>query len=363
MLLHALRWAHEHPAAQVEVALLRGGPLVEEYRTLVDTSVQRAYLGAGQQMGAAIRAIGLGRGAPVVPRLHVGRAGVVDVVVANTLASLAPAARLARRSAARLVCWVHELDGVAQRLLPRAPSERATLLAAVDSYGAAGVHVAAMLVERLSVDPARVRVVEPFVVGRAPDAQEVAAARARLCAAGEVLVVASGSLIRRKGPERFVDLVRELRTHTAPLRAVWVGGDPSSVVGREMRSDIDRAGLGGTVDLVPAVPDVLPVLAAADVVVSTAIEDPYPLVTLEAAMSGATLAGFDSGGIGDVLRACGQGDAAVPIGDVLGLATVVGRLIDEPVERQDRGRRVADWVTGTHLVEHGAPRFWELVLG
>ena len=113
-------------------------------------------------------------------------------------------------------------------------------------------------------------------------------------------MLAVGAMNRRKGPERFVDLMALLaRRADAPV-GVWLGGDAGSVVWSEIADDVRRSGVHESIRLIPAVVDPLSYLAAADVVVSTAIEDPYPLAVLEAAALGVPVVGFDSGGLAQV---------------------------------------------------------------
>lgn len=363
-LLSELRWL---VAQRVEVrsVLLRGGPLVDDFAMLAPCVVLDSRWARGTSAAAsALSSIGMRAHAPprvAYPQLR--RATPAEVVVANTLASLTTAHVLSKRSGvdSRLVCHVHELDGVASRLLPRSGSDREGLLRSVDRYVAAGSAVRAMLVDRFGVPAEKVSVVEPFV-DAAPFAQEQEGERTPP-SGPRPIVLSVGSLTRRKGPERFVDLMAVMSPHPRCPVGIWMGGDLSGVVAGETRADIRRGGLDGSVTLIGDVPDPGPILAGASVLVSTAVEDPYPLAVMEAAALGLPTTGFASGGLRDMLTGAGLDHLLVEVGDVLALADRVTLLLDDEDARREAGERMRSWVMGTHLSEHMAPLWWQAVAG
>lgn len=356
LLASALRWATDHVTdqARLRLVLLGGGPLLDEYRRILPTRVT----GGGPRepaarLVAAARSVGLP--CPSVRRRARPRSGTAgaDVVVANTLASLPAASRLARRHpGTALVCHVHELDGVADRVLPA--GRRRSTLDQVDRFVAAGDPVAEMLVRRWGVPSGDVFVVDEWTEPRR---------RSRQVTTWSPTVVAVGAMRHRKGPDRFVDMMSLLADHPAGPAGIWIGGSDTSVEAAEMRDDVARSVDPAGIAVLADRADPWPVIESAAVVVSTAIEDPYPLAVLEAAAAGVPVAGFASGGIVEVLDAVGQSDALVPVDDVIGLAGVVGRLLDDPAERRRRGDRLAAWVRSTHSTEQMAPRWWDAVVG
>lgn len=361
-----LRWVHEHTDDRPTLVLVDGGPLVEDYRATVDTIVLATRRGAALDRAVSgLRSVRPGAGSHgwVVGLRRVPPA---EVVLANTLAALPVAARLARRpspSRARLVCHVHELDGVATRVLPADAGARAALLERVDRWIAAGPAVAEMLVQRWGVDRDAVCTVDGFIEAPVVTPAARAAARARLALPERSpLVVSSGSLIRRKGPERFVDLMAALAEHPSRPVGRWLGGAASGAVHQELLADIGRLAHADRVRWVGSVDDHAACLAAADVVVSTAIEDPYPLVALEAGALGVPVVGHDAGGLAMLLGAAGQADAAVPVGDLVALVASVAELLEDEELRHRRGRALSEQVLSRHLVQHQVPGLWSAVV-
>ena len=285
--------------------------------------------------------------------------------MSNTLAALRVAQVLAQpRSGprSRLVCYVHELDGVADRTLPADPAARRELLGAVDHFVAAGRAVASMLVDRWGLADDRVAVVDPFIEPELPDPAAVQRARASMLLGDtRPIVLSVGALIRRKGPERFVDLMGTLSDGPTRPLGVWLGGEHTGPVWNETRADIARSPEPGSIRMIANLPDASRYLAAADVVVSTAVEDPFPLSVLEAAALGVPVVGFESGGLADVLRGSGQGDLVCGIGDILGMGNAVSGLLDDETGRAERGRQMAAWVRSNHLVDHLAPELWDII--
>ncbi|MFN7147892.1 MAG: glycosyltransferase family 4 protein [Microthrixaceae bacterium] len=356
----SLRWASTHLDAELSLVLLRGGPLVERYRSRIPVRVlddpARRLL---DRLACGVDGIDrAGRAAGTVRVLMMGPGRRIDegTIVANTLAALPAAAALA--AGARLVAHVHELDHVADRVLPAGPTRR-RLLDRVDLFIAAGHPVARMLDRRWGIDRDRIAVVEPFIDPVDP----VVGSTAQRAAGEAPLVVSVGATSHRKGTDRFVDLMAMVCAGPSAPEGAWIGGDPGGTVGAEMRHDLSRGGLEARVGLVGERDDVVSMVSAADVVVSTAREDPFPLGVLEAAALDRPVVAFDSGGAAEVLRASGNGDWVVPVGDTIAMHDRVATVLAGPDEAARRGRALGDHVRSRHLTAQVAPDLWALLMG
>jgi glycosyltransferase involved in cell wall biosynthesis len=358
-----LRWRAAERPGPARLVLLRGGPLTDDLRRCTPTFVADGTARRATRLVAAgVRSVR--PGAPGWLDLPApGRAirsHRPDVVVAASLASLDATVR-AVGGRVPIVCHVHELDGVGDRVLPPGP-RRHEALGAVARFVAAGPAVARMLVERWSIPAEHVVVVDEFVDRPHIGDHEVAAARAELdLDPGTPLVVGCGAPGPRKGTDHFLSTVAALpRGATGPV-AAWIGGDRSSAAWDEAERDVAAARLGGRVHLVASRPDARPWLAAADVVLTTSREDPYPLVALEAAALGTAVVGFASGGFADAAAAAELAEDAVAVGDVLALADRLAPLLASKTESRRRGAQFRSWVLSTHLTEHLAPRLWDAI--
>lgn len=336
--LSFVRWLAAQGVADLGVALLGSGPLEREYRQVAPTTVLPARNWAIQAVGQHI------------PRRRDRRprANGIDpqVVVANTLAALGPAATL---DAPRLVCWVHELDGVADRVLP--PNRRRKLAPRVHRWVAAGPRVAEMLVDRWGLPAARVVTVEEFVEPPSPAAEQDPGA------ANDVRVLGVGTSAPRKGLDAFVACLADLSTRRSAPASAWVGGDPDALVAREARADLRRMGLDDAVRLVPAVSDLEPWWPRDGLLLHPAREDPFPLVVVEAGQRAIPVITWDTGGAADLLRRAGLAEWVAEPGDLLGLSRRVEHLLDDRDARTAAGRTLQA-ATTTLVAEHQAPRVW-----
>lgn len=344
-----VRWLLAHHGARIEVRLRRGGPLLPQFSALAPTTTASRW---ERTLASALDADLLPRPArrasqAVSRGVHDRGADPNRIVLANTVAAWAAAAALRPRQ--RLVCWVHELDGVADRVL--APRRRDELLRQTDQFVAEGDRVAEMVCDRWGVPSDRVAIVDSFI-----DHAEHGPAT------GTRQVIGVGSLVPRKGAELFVDLVAQLHRHDSGLRAAWVGGDLHTPYASLVRADIEAAGLTDVLELTGSVDDVAPWWPAAGVLVHTAREDPAPLVVVEAAQRAIPVVTWSGGGAGDLVVRAGCAPLAVDPGDLLALARTTRELLD------DAGRRVAvgralQGAAAERTTEVQGPRLLEAVLG
>ena len=340
-----LRWLTATHRPNLRVVLLAPGPLVDAHRSLAPTTV--APTPGGLRLVAARVGAGRWSGGPPVPE-----GPDPDLVIANTLASLPAACRL---EAPRLVCWVHELDGVAERLMD--PAQRRELLPQVSHFVAAGQRVSSMLIDRWHVAPERVSTVDPF----ASPPQQAPTGRV---SAGRVrpTILGSGSLVPRKGADAFVAVLASMAASRPLPEAAWVGGDPGSAFSALLRTDISSAGIGDQVELAGEVPTLDPWWPASGLLLHTPREDPFPLVVIEAGQRGIPVVTWDSGGAADLVRRAGSPELVAAAGDLLGVADRVADLLDHPA-RAAEAARLLQQSTSVLTPEHQAPAVWAACIG
>jgi glycosyltransferase involved in cell wall biosynthesis len=343
-----LRWLVASSAADVEVVLLAGGPLVDDFSVLGPTTVSRWQPQLVQTLTA--RAPSPLRASTVRAAVGRLRPAPVDLVLANTLAALPAAIALA--GPAPVVCWVHELDRVAERVLPA--DQRRGLLASVHRWVAAGTRVETMLVDRWGIDPARVHAADPFLDARSPDVAHDEDASA-------VRIFGVGSMVPRKGVDAFVAAVAIVNGVRGDTPAMWVGGDHRTPYAAQIRTDIDEAALRGTLHLVPEVGDLARHWPHDAVVLHAPREDPAPLVVLEAAMRGLAVVTWDTGGAADLLVRAGCPELVAPAGDVIGIAQRVVGLLDDSSARRRTGDALRRAVASL-VAERQAPPLWAAMM-
>lgn len=174
---------------------------------------------------------------------------------------------------------------------------------------------------------------------------------------GDLLVVGAGIATVRKAPDLFLEVAVALGRSSpgVPATFVWVGGDRDPLY-PVVAEEAARLGLGERFRLVPPVPDVVPWLAAADVVLHPARLDAFPLVCLHAAAVGTPVVAFR--GAGGVEEMFGPAFLGAGYPDVRGLADEIARLAD-PIARSAAGSAQRTQVERRWLVDVGAPRIAE----
>ena len=158
-----------------------------------------------------------------------------------------------------------------------------------------------------------------------PSADAVAVRRSLGVPDGAALVVTVARLAPQKGLDTLLDAAVRLG---ARRPVVWVvAGD-----GR-LSDDLAAriADLRAPVRLLGCRADVPDLLAAADVVVSTAVWEGQPIGVQEALQLGAPLVVTDAGGTREVTGLAGA--VLVPVGDAEAIAAAVAALLADPAER------------------------------
>lgn len=374
MLLHFLRWVREHAAIEPQIAVLRGGPLVEEFAELGPTSVlgdvvdwptaTRAEAALGHRgFDRASFALQRRQVRPLVAPLRDAR-----IVYLNSSVSLRLLHHLPQVETA--ISHIHELQSsLPWSLRPRDP---ALMRSRVDHFVAAADCVADNLVGSYGIDRADISRLYEFIdTGRvvAPPTRQRDDIRAELGIAPDAFVVGgTGYADWRKGIDLFVQMAKEVgAAGRHDIHFVWVGERPGGTEGEELDRDIERAAVGERLHLVGLQARPFDWYRAFDVFALTSREDPYPLVGLETALLEVPMICFDrSGGMIELVRRsldedAGESGVIVPYLDVEAMADAVVALVDDPGRRAAIGRQAARVVRRDHDVSVAAPELLQIL--
>jgi glycosyltransferase involved in cell wall biosynthesis len=172
----------------------------------------------------------------------------------------------------------------------------------------------------------------------APDAGAVrrgeAEIRTELGATDRALVVCVARLAEQKGLPLLLDAAGLLAGRPEQRRGVLVVVAGDGPLRERLQGRIDDESL--PVRLLGWRDDVPDLMAAADVVVSSAVWEGQPIAVQQALHAGAALVATDVGGTAD---ATGDAAALVPYGDASALAAEVSRLLDDEEARESLRRR------------------------
>jgi glycosyltransferase involved in cell wall biosynthesis len=350
LLLTFLRWVRRTTDADVQLVLWRGGPLEAAFAEVATMTVLHPPPGrrsAAETMELGLGELGLHGLGAALTSARVRRAldvGDHDAVLLNGAGSALVVPHL--RTRAPSLAWVHELDrGLRFSLVEPG---RGTFLAA-DRFVAVAQCVADELTGSWDVPRERVAVRHGCLPERLPGPSGTVSPPVD---AGP-LVGAVGAGSWRKGIDLFARVAADVRRRHPDVRFAWVGPLDDEA---ELRRQLTALGLSDVVDLPGEVGDPDPWYAAMDVFVSTAREDPFPLVGLEAGAAGVPIVAFDSGGLTELL-AGGRGTVVGPQ-DVAAMVDQVSAVLRDPTDARAAAARLQAHVMAHHRVERLGAALW-----
>ncbi|MGO9445355.1 MAG: glycosyltransferase family 4 protein [Thiobacillaceae bacterium] len=151
-------------------------------------------------------------------------------------------------------------------------------------------------------------------------------------ALGKQILTLPGRITRLKGHEAFLDLVAELVAEGRPVHGLIVGGTSASKQAylRQLKTKMHALGLEHHVSFTGQRADLKNILAVSNLVLSLSSHpESFGRTTLEALRLGIPVAGYDHGGVGEILHAM-YPEGSLPKGDKNATLIAVRRLLDNP---------------------------------
>ncbi|NKC29339.1 glycosyltransferase WbsX family protein [Falsiroseomonas selenitidurans] len=306
-LLDAVAALRRQTGVQVQVLLLAGGPLEEDFARLGPLTVLAGPAEAEAALSAAASE-GL-------------RRALMTTAAASRLLPLAEPRGIATTLLVQEMPGELRTRGLLGGLRGLLRQAEAALVPAQAVQEALAAELPAALAARLHL-------LEPGLpVGLAP-AGAAAEARAQLGLAPEArLLLGAGPGDLQHGFDLFLQLFRRLRAADPQLSAAWVGS-PDPVLRGWLGAELAAARQAGF-HLVEHLARPGALLEAADLLAVTAREAPLPLVAQEALAAGLRLLAFEGAG-GAAALATAFGGAAVPLGDMEAFAHAAAGLLETP---------------------------------
>ena len=124
-------------------------------------------------------------------------------------------------------------------------------------------------------------------------------------AAGKLLLTLPGRITRLKGHEDFIELVARMKRRGLPVHGLIVGGASASKQRylHKLRYRVHSTGLQPDISFTGQRDDLKNILAISNLVLSLSTQpESFGRTTLEALRLGVPTAGYDHGGVGEILR-------------------------------------------------------------
>ena len=373
VLLWLIRWLVANTSIRPVVALMRDGPLRQEFAALCPTHTFSRPV--AERWTRRLRR----RFDPsLCPDPDAWLAGLVDrlqpdCLYLNTLVLGSCLSRLRiDRSRVRVISHAHELEiGL---LLSSTAELVHSQLALSDTVICCAEAVRTNLIEKHRVDPERCVVIPVFLPFDHPNelqalecldtpSLEVIDTLRQLRLKGTFLFGMAGSPIDRKGFDLFPQLVRAVaqRLEGVPFRAVWVGCGPGSVAHARADRDLRLLGVRDQALLLPGVSCGPAALRELDALMLLSREDPYPVVALEAGSMGIPSVCFRHSG--DIATLADEGfGIAVDYLDLEGFSEAIVQLRRDPDGCRRLGERFSRRIFEVNTLRVQAPRIAELIL-
>ncbi|QIL89862.1 glycosyltransferase [Microbulbifer sp. SH-1] len=310
----------------VELVLLDGGPLVEDYQKIGKTHVAHGDIAIFRDIVKEIT----------------GRSSVAHAICNTTVTG--HCTEVLAESGLKVISLVHELETLIKEY---ALEDRAKAIA----DNATSVVFASSFVrdsfERVVGSIGDKAVVKPQGIYQKlqPDSNSRKSLRKKLnLPASAKIVVNAGFADLRKGFDLFVNAARAALAKSTDYHFVWLGNVEPGLKNWILR-DIAGSDLEAHLHIVPFTNEISLYLQGADVFAMTSREDPFPSVVLESLALGTPVVGFQNGGGFVELLSDETNGAVVPMGDVDALVSAIEQQIANDSEARRTTRRA--WAMGT----------------
>jgi hypothetical protein len=351
--LRILRWFRAHTAWRIGVLALGDGPLAAEFARLAPFMLWRDLPDTATQSEAALARVAALTG------------GMPDVIFGNTVVS-AKAYELLSGFGKPMITRIAELGSSVDRYAT--PEVQAVLLRHSTGFVAVSAPVADMLRTRFGVPDDRITVINGAVEDtettldssrRAalpmPPANQDGPENATFLADRPILW-GCGSISHRKGADLFLCVAETLLARgITGFRSFWAGHPEDDLV-RGLFLDKERSPARNHVTYLGTVDSPARLMAPGDVFLMTSREDPFPLVSLEAAERGVPTVCFPgTGGIPEF--AARGGGMVAPQATAQSMAHCLAPLLADHAVRVAAGKRARATVLQHHTMDQAGPLF------
>lgn len=356
--LRILKWFRAHTPWRIGVLALGDGPLAEEYARLAPFIPWHDLPNPATQPQAALA------------RIATLTDGVPDIIFGNTVVA-AKSYELLSGFDRPIVTRIAELSSSVDRYAT--PDIQTALLRHSTGFVAVSTPVANMLRTRFGVPDEKITIINGAIedTATALDVPRREALLAQFSSqphlradapAGRIdhpVLWGCGSISHRKGADIFLHVAEALLARgITEFRAFWAGHPEDDLV-RRLFLEKERSPARAHVAYLGKENTPARLMTPGDVFLMTSREDPFPLVSLEAAERGVPTVCFaGTGGIVDFAAA--GGGVVAPRLTATSMADCVATLLHDRAERMAAGERARATVLRYHTMAQAGPRFAEL---
>lgn len=348
VLLNYLQWLKKSkPQYEIDLLLLRGGDLEEEYRKVANvyllpsndnpTVFERGILHLKKKAKIKTK---------LPPLAPFDRS--YGVVLGNTIVSL-DYLKFFKQKGFHTICWLHELEYVVKLFSVEKFIE---LSVYADRFIVASKAVENML-RQFGIEK-KTHLVYEFSTAETEVNASVVTLENELDIPPNAFVVGgSGTIEWRKGVDLFLQIASQVVARNEDIYFVWVGGKPlhSDAEYLQIQHDYNRLGLKNRLIFTGKLKNPHRIFAAMNVFALTSREDPFPLVCLEAASLGKPIICFENaGGMPEFVEE--DAGAMVPYADINAFCEKIFYFYNNRAELQKAGQSAQKKINTSFSAEH-----------
>lgn len=361
MLLNLLKWLKENTNLSFEILLRGPGTLQGEFAAIAPTVLYLKDKSSEDFIARICRKLVLNNNSEVRHHqklLNHFQNSDINLIYSNTITNGDILETLAPLGCS-VITHIHELNYWIEQTGKKNLEQ---VLKFSSRYIAASDAVKTNLVDRYAFKAEKIEVVHSFIQAQGVKANPEGI-RSKLGIPEEAFIVlGSGHETWRKGKDLFVLLAAQMQKNHPEIQSyfLWVGGWQKEEDGRNILHDVQHLGLTDRVHFTGEVSNPLNYFAAGDAFAMVSREDPFPLVSLEAAsLEKPVLCFADSGGMPGFV----EEDAGfiVPYLDLDAMAEKIVILATDKVVRARLGKRAAEKVQNHYDVATGSKRIEAII--
>lgn len=352
VLLHLLTWLKINTDIKLDVLLLLGGPLENDFRKFDNFFLcksQHESLFSKVLEKAKTHVLNIDSQKEFLKRF---KSNKYDMIYGNTAVTASALELLKKSSRTKTILHVHELENVIKNNCGDTFSASKQY---IDKYIACSKIVQDNLEQTHGITNT------DLIHGFVPSNPVIKSGKATLkkqlkIPENSVVIGGSGTLGWRKGFDYYLFVAQQLIKKNDHVYFVWVGGEVTSQVYNQYLYDIKNMGLYGKVIITGDQPNPLEYFNLFDVFLMTSKEDPFPLVCIENALLKKPIILFNKGvGSAEFI------DNQVDYLDVDAMVQEVQKYIDDVDLREKDGLKLYENAQAFTL-EKSAKKVYDLIL-
>lgn len=340
ILLDIIKWFNKFTAYKVKVILLRGGQIQKEYEKSAETLTLYNITDKENTKKQIEEFI-----------------GDDDCLIFLNTVVAARFVEFMDLSKYPNVAFIHELE----KTLKIFPKETKLLKKNVRSIIAASDAVTNNLITNHGYSENEVETVFAFIDPQHQFLDDIERSKRRQklnLPTDKILIFGCGSIYWRKNPKGFIEIAEKVINKTnKECEFIWIGNGEERAICEKM---IKKKNLKEYVKFIGSVDNPRDYFAAGDIFLLSAIEDPFPLVCLEAADCGLPVICFDeAGGMPRFV----EDDAGfvVPFNNNDAMAEAVIKLVEDKELREKLGKTAREKVLNRHVINKSAQQIKKII--